>query len=168
MGAWLDLAENRDMWWGLVNAVMNLQFPQNMGNLLTSWRPVSFSRRTVLHGDGLSDLLRKVRTCLSDDTARHPIRAGSSHEWLHIIIYRLLRRCIPQNMDPIPVLTHRLTDKFFAHCPLHPKPLVQIGNYTLADLINLYIKYKHKRTKHKVKVKQSRYRPGIARRVPGG
>ena len=36
MGAWLDLAENRDMWWGLVNAVMNLQFPQNMGNLLTS------------------------------------------------------------------------------------------------------------------------------------
>jgi len=37
----------------------------------------------------------------------------------------------------------------FTHCPLHPNsPLVQqIGNYTLADLPNLYKKYTHKRTK---------------------
>jgi len=35
-----------------------------------------------------------------------------------------------------PVLIHTLTDKFFAHCPLNPNPLVQqIGNYTLANLI---------------------------------
>ena len=35
------------------------------------------------------------------------------------------------------------------HFPIHPKPLVQqIGNYTLADLNNLYKKYKHKRTRH--------------------
>jgi hypothetical protein len=53
------------------------------------------------------------------------------------------------NIEPIPVLIHLLTDKFFAHCPLHPKPLVpQIGNYTLAYLTNLYKKYKHNRTKH--------------------
>ena len=72
-------------------------------------------------------------------------------------------------MEPIPILIHRLTDEFFAHCPLHPNPLGQkIGNYTLADQINLYIIYKHKRTKHKVKVKQSCYRPGVAQRVPGG
>jgi hypothetical protein len=49
----------------------------------------------------------------------------------------------------IGVLIHRLTDKFFSHCPLHPNPLVQqIGNYTLADLTNFYKTYKHKRTKH--------------------
>jgi hypothetical protein len=53
------------------------------------------------------------------------------------------------NVQPIPVLIHRLTDKFFAHCPSHPNPLVQqIGNYALADLTNLYKKYKHKRSKH--------------------
>jgi len=34
----------------LVNAVMNLLVPQKAGNLLTSWRPVSFSKRTLLHG----------------------------------------------------------------------------------------------------------------------
>jgi hypothetical protein len=33
----------------LVNAVMNLWVPQNMGSLLTSWRSVSFSERTLLH-----------------------------------------------------------------------------------------------------------------------
>jgi len=53
------------------------------------------------------------------------------------------------NIEPIPVIIHRLTDKFFAHCPAHPNPLVQhIGNYTLADLTNLFKKYKHKHTKH--------------------
>ena len=53
------------------------------------------------------------------------------------------------NIQPVPVAIHRLTDKFFAHWPSHPNPLVQrIENYTLADLTNLYIKYKRKRTKH--------------------
>ena len=53
------------------------------------------------------------------------------------------------NIQPIPYLIHRLTDKFFAHWPLHPNPLVQqIWNYTLADLTNLYKKYKHKSTRH--------------------
>jgi hypothetical protein len=41
------------------------------------------------------------------------------------------------HVEPI----HRLADKFFAHCPSHPNPLVkQIGNCTLADLTNLYTK----------------------------
>ena len=35
MGAWPDLAGNRDKWWGLVKAVMNLQVPQNSENILT-------------------------------------------------------------------------------------------------------------------------------------
>jgi hypothetical protein len=43
------------------------------------------------------------------------------------------------NIDPIPLLIHCLTDKFFAHCPLHRNPLVQQrGNYTLADLTDLH------------------------------
>jgi len=29
---------------------MNLRFPLNVGNFLTSCKPVSFSRRTLLHG----------------------------------------------------------------------------------------------------------------------
>jgi len=39
---WIDLAQNTDRWWALVNAAMNLRVPQNAGNL-TSWEPVSFS-----------------------------------------------------------------------------------------------------------------------------
>ena len=65
-------------------------------------------------------------------------------------------RCTPTsslhnslNIEPIRVLIHRLPDKFFAYCPLHPNPLVQqIENCTPADLTNLYKKYKHKRMMH--------------------
>jgi hypothetical protein len=52
------------------------------------------------------------------------------------------------NNEPIRDI-HRLTAKFFAHCPSHANPLVkQTGNCTLAELTNMYRKYKHKRTKH--------------------
>jgi len=33
---WIQLAQHRDRWQALVNAVMNLQVPENVGNLLTS------------------------------------------------------------------------------------------------------------------------------------
>ena len=44
---WIDLAQDRDRWQALVNAVMNLQDTWNARNL-TSWEPASFSR-TLLH-----------------------------------------------------------------------------------------------------------------------
>jgi hypothetical protein len=47
---WIELAQKRDRWRVLENSVMNLWVPPNGENCLTSWKPVSFSRRTLLHG----------------------------------------------------------------------------------------------------------------------
>ena len=46
----IDLSQDSDRWRGLVIAVTNLRVPQNAGNFLTSWEPLSFPRRTLLHG----------------------------------------------------------------------------------------------------------------------
>jgi hypothetical protein len=49
---WIDLAENRDRWWALVNTMMSIRVLQNMGNFLSSLGCISFSGRTLLHGVG--------------------------------------------------------------------------------------------------------------------
>ena len=46
----MDLDQDTDRWWTLVNTVMNIRVPQYAGNFLTSWGPVNFSGRTHLIG----------------------------------------------------------------------------------------------------------------------
>jgi len=38
---WMQLAQDRDQWWALVNTVMNLRVTSMAGNLLSSWVTIS-------------------------------------------------------------------------------------------------------------------------------
>jgi hypothetical protein len=47
---WIGVAQDRDRWRAVVDAVMNLRMPLNAGNFLNSLGHISFSGRTLLHG----------------------------------------------------------------------------------------------------------------------
>jgi len=49
-GDWMESAQDRDRWWALVSTVMNLRVPKMRGISLLAAEPVTFSRRTLLHG----------------------------------------------------------------------------------------------------------------------
>jgi hypothetical protein len=46
---WIDLAQDRDQWWALVNTVINLLVPKNVWKFLRSCIIGGFSRRAQLH-----------------------------------------------------------------------------------------------------------------------
>jgi hypothetical protein len=47
---WIDLAQDWDQWRTLVNTVMSLRVPLNVGKLLSSFATGGFLRRAQLHG----------------------------------------------------------------------------------------------------------------------
>jgi hypothetical protein len=65
---WIDLAQDRDECRNLVNTVMNLRVPLNAENFLTSCKPVSFSRRTLLHGVSVAYLRTHVAAVKPSDS----------------------------------------------------------------------------------------------------
>jgi len=65
---WIDLAEDRDTWRAVVNTVMNVREPQNVGSFFVSRGCFDFSVRTLLQGVILTFKSgHSIQTILPDD-----------------------------------------------------------------------------------------------------
>ena len=67
----IGLAQDRNRWWTLVSAVMNLRVPWNAGNFLTSCKPVSFSRRTLHRGVRKYGCCGRSHSCYESNRSRN-------------------------------------------------------------------------------------------------
>jgi hypothetical protein len=47
---WIDLAQDIDQWRVLINTIINLRIPCNVGRILSICASGGFSRRAQLHG----------------------------------------------------------------------------------------------------------------------
>jgi hypothetical protein len=44
---WINLAQHRDKWWGVVNSETDLWVPKNAGNFLIRCEVINFSRKKL-------------------------------------------------------------------------------------------------------------------------
>jgi hypothetical protein len=99
---WIDLAQDTDQWMAVVNTVMNLRVPQNVGKFLSSCTTGGFSRRAQLH---------EVSLVTYGFTKTRPTTTNSSHISTMFLLMRVLKdNLIPSTSESR--LSELISDKY--------------------------------------------------------